>query len=148
MNGCMVKFSGSAAALLLIGAGFAAPAAAQPTLTPPKAGPPNPATEQAIVAARQDAAYPTFASIPPLPDDVRSLPEWRASVHAIKAEGAELTEAAAAEPWTLAGTEGWAADERAAAAPPPPVTIASGQADTAAFAAAMRARATPPPRRR
>jgi hypothetical protein len=148
MNGCMVKYSASAAALLVLGAGLAAPAAAQPKLTTPKAGPPNLATEQAIAAARQDAPYPTFASIPPLPADVRPLSGWRASVRAIKADGAELAEAAAAGPWTLSNTEGWAAEARAEAAPPPPVTEPSSEADTAAFAAAMRARATPPPRRR
>jgi len=148
MNGCMVKYSAAAATLALLGAGLAAPASAQPTLTPPKAGPPNPATERAIADARKDAAYPTFASIPPLPTDVRSLGGWRTDVKAIKADGADLTRMAAAEPWTLGDTEGWAGSERAEAAPPPPVTEASSQADTEAFAAALRARAIPPPRKR
>ena len=147
MNGCVAKYSIAAAALSLCGAGFAAPAAAQPKLSPPPLHP-NPATERAIAEASKDAPYPTFAQIPPLPTDVRSVAAWKASVTSLKAEGAELAEAAAAEPWTLGDTEGWAEQERAAAAPPPPVTTASSPADTEAFAAAMRARAIPPPRKR
>jgi hypothetical protein len=149
MNGCMVKYSALAAALLLAGAGFAAPAAAQPkpTLNPPPVRP-NPVTQQAITEGHKGGAFPTFASIPPLPKDVRSMAEWKASVTGLKATGAALTEMAAAEPWTLGDTETWAAGKRAAAAPPAPVTEPSSQSDTEAFAAAMRARAMPPPRKR
>ena len=147
MNGCMAKYSTLAATLLIAGAGLGAPAVAQPTLKPPTANP-NPQTQAAIAAARQPAPFPTFASIPPLPKDVRSIAEWKASVTSLKAEGAQQTEMAATEPWTLGDTEAWAATRRAAAAPPPPVTTASSAADTEAFAAAMRARAMPPPRKR
>ena len=147
MNGCMVNKTAFAAAVALIGAGFAAPAVAQPTLSPPPVHP-NPVTEHAIADASQDAPYPTFAQIPPLPTDVRPMGAWKASVLNVKAEGAQLAEAAAAEPWTLGDTDGWAAQERADAAAPPPITQASSQADTEAFAAAMRARAMPPPRKR
>jgi hypothetical protein len=148
MNGCMVKFPAAAVVLAILGAGLAAPAGAQPVLTPPRAGPPNPATEQAIAAARQSAAYPTFASIPPLPTDVRPLASWKSAVMTVRDDGAALTEMAAAEPWTLSDTDGWAGRERAEAAPPPPVTTASSQADSEAYAAALRARAIPPPRKR
>jgi hypothetical protein len=147
MNGCMANKTALAAALTLVGAGLAAPAAAQPTLAPPPVHP-NPVTLHAIAEASESAPYPTFGQIPPLPADVRSLGAWRASVLSIKAEGAQLTEMAAAEPWTLGDTEGWADQERAQAAPPPPITQPSTEADTEAFAAAMRARAMPPPRRR
>jgi hypothetical protein len=147
MNGCMANYSALGAVLMLVGAGLAAPAAAQPTLKPPPAHP-NPATQQAISEASQNAPYPTFGQIPALPTDVRSMAAWKASVLAVKAEGAQLTEMAAAEPWTLGDTEGWAERHRAEAAPPPPITTASSEADTEAFAAAMRARAMPPPRKR
>jgi hypothetical protein len=147
MNGCMANKSALAAALMLIGAGFAAPAAAQPTLSPPPVHP-NPVTENAIAEAGKSAPYPTFAQIPPLPTDVRSMAAWKASVLKIKGDGAQLAAAASAEPWTLGDTDGWAAGERAKAAPPPAVTTSSSQADTEAFAAAMRARAMPPPRKR
>jgi len=147
MNGCMVKYSAMIGALALGWAGGAATAAAQPTLRPPPVNP-NPVTEQAIAAASKTTVYPTFAQVPPLPKDVRSISAWKASVTSIKDEGVELAQMAAAEPWTLGDTASWAARERAEASPPPPVTAASSQGDTEAFAAAMRARAIPPPRKR
>ena len=147
MNGYPVRDCAFVASLLLVGAGFATPAAAQPTVNAPTMHP-NPATEQAIAEASKDAPYPTFAQIPPLPTDVRTIAGWKASVTSIKAEGAQMSEMAAAEPWTLGDTDNWAAQERAEAAPPPQITQASSEADTEAFAAAMRARAMPPPRKR
>jgi hypothetical protein len=151
MNGCMVNYSALAAVLVLAGAGLAAPAVAQPkpkpTLNLPPAYP-NPVTQQAIAAARQTAPLPTFAQIPPIPKDVRSTAQWKASVTGLKAQGAQLTQLAASEPWTLGDTDAWAASKRAEAEPPAPVTTPSSQADTEAFAAAMRARAMPPPRKR
>jgi hypothetical protein len=149
MKGCMVNYSALATVLALAGAGLAAPAAAQPkpTLNPPPVHP-NAQTQQAITDASKVAPFPTFASIPPLPTDVRTLAQWKASVTSLKAKGAGLTEMAANEPWTLGDTEAWAAGKRAAAEPPAPVTTSSSQADTEAFAAAMRARAMPPPRKR
>jgi hypothetical protein len=148
MNGYPANKCALAAALMLGGAGFAAPAAAQPTVSPPPVVRANPTTERAIAAAGVSAPYPTFGQIPPLPTDVRSMSAWKASVMSIKGDGAQLTAMAAAEPWTLGDTDNWAAQERAAAAPPPAITQASSEADTEAFAAAMRARATPPPRKR
>lgn len=147
MNGYPANKRALATALMLVGAGLAAPAAAQPTVSPPPVRP-NPATQHAIADASQGAPYPTFGQIPPLPTDVRSIAGWKASVMSIKAEGAQMTEMAAAEPWTLGDTDNWAAQERAAAAPPPAITQPTSEADTEAFAAAMRARAMPPPRKR
>jgi hypothetical protein len=148
MNGCMANYSALGAALTLVGAGFAAPTAAQPTLNAPPMHP-NPLTQQAIIEASRNAPFPTFAQVPPLPTDVRSIAAWKESVTSLKAKGAQLTERVASEPWTLSGdTEAWAAGKRAAAEPPSPVTTPSSQADTEAFAAAMRARAMPPPRKR
>ena len=146
MNGCMANYSALAAALTLIGAGLAAPAAAQPKLNPPPVRP-NPVTQNAMAEASKAAPFPTFAQIPPMPTDVRSMAAWKVSVTTLKAAGARLTEMAANEPWTLGDTEDWAERHRTRATPPPPVTTAS-QADTEAFAAAMRARAMPPPRKR
>jgi hypothetical protein len=148
MNGYPANQYALAAALMLVGAGFATPAAAQPTVSPPPVVRANPTTERAIASAGESAPYPTFGQIPALPTDVRTIAGWKASVMSIKAEGAQMTEMAAAEPWTLGDTDNWAAQERAAAAPPAPITQASSEADTEAFAAAMRARAMPPPRKR
>jgi hypothetical protein len=144
---CTANKTVMAGALMLIGVGIAASAAAQPTLAPPPMHP-NPVTEKAIADASQSAPYPTFSQIPPLPSDVRSMHAWKTSVVTLKSDGARMADLAAAGPWTLGDTEGWAERERAAAAAPPPVTQPSSEADTEAFAAAMRARAIPPPRKR
>jgi hypothetical protein len=120
----------------------AAPAAPSPTATE------APETTAAIAAARESAPYPSLASVPPRPTDVRPVKAWKSSVLTIEGQGDELTRMVAAEPWTLHDTDAWAAEERQAASPPAPITAASSSADTEAYAAALRARATPPPRKR
>jgi hypothetical protein len=141
MNGFRAIFA-SAAGVLAGVAASAALAAPNPTATE------APQTTAAIAAARMSAPYPSLASVPPKPTDVRPVKAWKSSVLTIEAQGDELTRMAAAEPWTLHDTDAWAADERQAASPPAPITTASSAADTEAYAAALRARATPPPRKR
>jgi hypothetical protein len=138
MNGCRSRIWSFAAALALLWTGAAI---AQPTLTPPPAQR-SPITTAAIASAEAPAAYPSFASIPTYPKDLRPLSAWKSAIVSIQTAGVVLTERAAAEPWTLANTEVWAADERAIATAPPPIN--NGE-DTAAFIAQMRERATPPP---
>ncbi|HEX3918431.1 MAG TPA: hypothetical protein VHW60_13930 [Caulobacteraceae bacterium] len=138
MNGFPAKYWGFAAALALLGPSAAV---ALPTITPPPAHP-SPVTTAAIAAAEAPSAYPSFASIPVYPKDLRPLSAWKSAIVSIQSAGAALTQRAATEPWTLANTEVWAADERAIATPPP--RMENGP-DTAAFIAEMRARATPPP---
>jgi hypothetical protein len=142
MNGFRAIFA-SAAALAAMGGAVAVHAAA-----PMSAATPSPVTTEAIAEARKPAAWPSLASVPPAPTDVRSLKAWKAAVLTTRAEGAELARQAAAEPWTLHDSEAWANEERDAAIPPPQITTASSEADTEAYAAALRARATPPPRKR
>jgi hypothetical protein len=133
----------SAATLAAMGGAVAVHAAAStPAVTP------SPVTTEAIREARKPAAWPSFASVPPAPTDVRSLRAWRSSVLTTRAEGTELAREAAAEPWTLHDSAAWADEERDATVPPPQITTASSEADTEAYAAALRARATPPPRKR
>jgi len=141
MNGFRAIF---ASATAMLAAMAATGVLAAPT-TPPT---PAPQTTAAIAAARQSAPYPSLASVPPKPTDVRPVSAWKTAVLASEAQRDELMKLAAAEPWTLHDTDAWAAEEREAASPPPPITTASSQADTEAFAAALRARATPPPRKR
>jgi hypothetical protein len=137
MNGCRVIYWGFAVAWTLVWAGAAG---AQPVIRPPPE--PSPVTTAAIATAEAPTGYPSLASIPAFPKDVRPLAAWKASVLSIKADGAHLLRLIAAQPWTLANTEAWAADERAIATPPPPMTTGG---DTEAFVEAMRERATPPP---
>jgi hypothetical protein len=141
MNGFRAIFASATAALAALAPAGAIAAPAAPAS-------PAPETTAAIAAARANAPYPSLGSVPPRPTDVRSVKAWKASVLATEARRDELTRMAAAEPWTLYDTEGWAEHERQAAIPPPPITTPSSDADTEAYAAALRARATPPPRKR
>jgi len=127
-------------ALWLAGAPVAV-CAAQPDASNPT---PNP-TPGAMVAAEKNAPYPTFASVPAAPKDVRSIPAWKKAIVDIKASGARLAAQARAEPWTLSDTDGFAAWAHAEAIPPAPVTSAFDP-DTEAKVAEMRARAKEPPR--
>jgi hypothetical protein len=107
-----------------------------------------PARVSATVAnAPQHSRYPTFKQVPPAPKDVRSVPAWRTAVVTVQKVGQQLAQQEAAQPWTLDGTDGWAARARAEATPPPPITTASDPA-TEAMVAAMHARAKEPPRKR
>lgn len=148
MNGCLGEYWRGFATLAVSAVWLtaAAPALAEPsappTLTPPPAR--SSLAVEAIAAAQKPAPYPSFKSIPSPPTDLRPVKAWRAAVLDTKAAGARIAELAAREPWTLSGSEAWAAEARREAKPPPPMT----QEDTADFVAAMRARATPPPRPR
>jgi hypothetical protein len=105
----------------------------------------SPVTTSAIAGAEQTAVWPTFAGIPETPKDVRSVAAWKRAVVEIEANGRQLTQMAAAEPWTLSDTVAWATRQRAEATPPPPITTADDP-DTDAAVAALRERAKEPPR--
>jgi hypothetical protein len=122
---------------LVAGAAFAAPPA-----LPANA---SPVTTGAIMGAEQTGAWPTFAGIPQAPKDVRSVAAWKRAVVEIEANGRQLVQMAAAEPWTLSDTQVWAVRQRAEATPPPPITTPQ-DTDTDAALAALRGRAKEPPR--
>jgi hypothetical protein len=143
MNGRRARYSSLAAVSAVAIAGFAATGAvAEPTPQPAADG----VTASALTEAGKTMAAPTFASIPPAPKDLRPFRAWRAAIAETKGVGAATLAEAQAGPWTLDGTEAWAARARAAAAPPPPMTPA--ESDTQAFVRDMIRRATPPPRAR
>ncbi|MFI4935950.1 MAG: hypothetical protein ACHP7N_15120 [Caulobacterales bacterium] len=118
-------------------AGLAGAALAQPTALAP----------EVIAGAERPAPYPTFASVPSLPSDVRSPGAWKEAVVEARLAGRSIVRLTADATWTLADTDAFAGQARAEAAPPPPITTPS-DADTEALVKALRARATPPPRRR
>lgn len=93
---------------------------------------------------RADARYPTFASIPKAPNDIRPLARYGRDAKAILAAGAALERATAPETWTLQNTDDFAEKGRRDAGPQiePPK-----RGDAEAFARALRERATPPPPR-
>jgi hypothetical protein len=138
MNGCPTHCR-VAAALLICGL---TALAARAALAAPLAG-----DGDLMARAEAPAPYPTFASIPSLPADVRPISAWKAAVLATKAAGDQTVQTAKATPWSLGDSEAFAAEARAKAAPPPPVTTPS-ESDAEAIAAAERARASSPPRRR
>ena len=135
MNGCAGEYSLRAKARLigarLFGAVCAALVATAAAAQPPWSG----------------AGYPTFASVPAAPKDVRPVAAWRTAVVETRITGARLTRAAAKEPWTLDDTVGWAARERNEARPPAQITQPS-EPDVDAMVKAMKARASQPSRRR
>ena len=140
MNGCPTIYSTLAAGLVVI-AGRAAGRTAAAPAPQPSASP----VVSAISDAEKPAALPTFASIPPAPTDVRPFQAWQSSIADTKRVGAATAAEAAAEPWTLSDTQGFADRARAEAAPPAPMTTPA-QGDTDAFVREMLRRATPPPR--
>jgi hypothetical protein len=140
MNGCRAKYSCLLAAVavwasLRAGQALAAPSA-QASASP---------VPGAIGQAEKSTSRPTFAAIPSAPTDVRSFQAWRAAVADTKHVGVQTAAEAAAEPWTLSDTQGFADRARAEAAPPPPMTTPA-EGDTNAFVREMIRRATPPPR--
>jgi len=141
MNGCRPKYSTCAAGAVAIATLVAGQARAEPT--PQRSTPP--AVAGAFSDAAKPAALPSFASIPPAPADLRPFRAWRSAIADLRRAGAETAAAAAAEPWTLNDTQGFADRARAEAAPPPPMTTPAA-GDTEAFIREMLRRATPPPR--
>jgi hypothetical protein len=141
MNGCWLKYSTTAAAAVAIVSLIGGRTLAEPS--PPAAAPP--AVAGALSDAAKPAALPSFASIPPAPTDVRPFRAWQSAIADTRHVGAETAATAAAEPWTLSDTQGFADRARAEAAPPPPMTTPAA-GDTDAFIREMMRRATPPPR--
>jgi hypothetical protein len=104
--------------------------------------PNSPVAPEVARVARLKTDYPTFASIPAIPKDVRPVKQYGRAADAIEAARADLERETAPESWSLSDTEGFAAQARAAAgteAPP------SNSGDTTAFVNSQRKRATPPP---
>lgn len=93
---------------------------------------------------RQPGKFPTFASIPKKPTDIRPLAQYGQDAHAVLAQGDALTAATAPGTWTLQGTDAFAEKARQDAGPQlePPKP-----GDAEAFARELRERATPPPPR-
>jgi hypothetical protein len=140
MNGCRAKYS--TLSTLVFGGllALAGVAAAAPTPRPSA----SPALS-AIAEGEKPAPRPTFAQVPPAPDDIRPFVAWRSAIVDIRHVGAQTAAEANAGPWTLSDTQGWADQAKAAANPPAPMT-SPAQGDTDAFVREMLRRATPPPR--
>ncbi len=107
------------------------------------------AAAQISAEAAQPGVWPTFASIPETPADVRTPAEWNMAVTDTESTRAQLLAATAPSAFSLSGSEAFAQAIRAQVGfDPADIPTAADAAATEAFAAAMRARATPPPRPR
>ena len=107
-----------------------------------KVDPQSPVAAEVAKLAHTDRAYPTFAGIPPAPQDLRPPAQYGREAKAVVQARTDLEQKTAPETWSLGGTEDFATQARAEAgheAAPTP----SGEA--AAFANEQRKRATPPP---
>lgn len=110
--------------------------------TDAKVDPNSPVAAEVARVAHTNRDYPTFASIPPMPKDVRPPQQYGREAQAIEGAKADLEARTAPETWSLSGTEGFAARAQHEAGPEAAPT---GAGDTAAFANTQRKRATPPP---
>jgi len=110
--------------------------------TEAKVDPNSPIAAEVAKVAHTHRAYPTFASIPPAPKDVRPPQQYGREAQATEGARADLDAKTAPETWSLTGTEGFAASAQSEAGPEAAPT---GAGDTAAFANTQRKRATPPP---
>jgi len=103
---------------------------------------------QVAAAQHSEGPFPTFAEIPPVANDVRSLPAWRAAVGETLAEKQATESEIERHPWTLENTGSFAEQTRAQIPPAEAVPPADATAAAEAFAASVRGRAkTPPPHR-
>ena len=93
---------------------------------------------------RQEGKFPTFASIPAPPKNLRPVAQYGRDARTVLAEGEALVAATAPATWTLQNTEAFAERGRKDAGPQldPPTP-----GDAEAFARELRERATPPPPR-
>jgi hypothetical protein len=109
-----------------------------------KIDPASPVAGEVARMTRQGGKFPTFASIPKAPTDIRPVAQYGRDAQAVLAQGAALEQATAPGTWTLQGTDEFAERARKDAGPQiePPKP-----GDAEAFARSLRERATPPPPR-
>lgn len=107
-----------------------------------KVDPNSPVAGEVARVANTNKPYPTFASIPATPKDVRPPRQYGREAQALDAARADLEAKTAPETWSLTGTEGFAEQARKAAGSEAAPTDTGA---TAAFANTQRKRATPPP---
>ena len=107
-----------------------------------KVDPQSPVAAEVARVARSNTAYPTFASIPAVPKDLRPARQYGQQANAIKQAGQDLEQQTAPETWSLGESEAFAARARSEAGQEAAPTDTGA---TAAFANSQRKRATPPP---
>jgi len=108
--------------------------------------PSSPVAADVRAASASPGPFPRFVDIPAKPKDVRTYQAWKAAVLDEVTLKRQTEAQAAAIPFTLTGTETWAANERSRVRPElSQQAPADERAQAEAYAAAQAARATPPP---
>lgn len=107
-----------------------------------KVDPASPIEAEVARTAHANQAYPTFASIPAVPKDVRPPAQYGRAAQTIEQARTDLDARTAPETWSLSGTEGFAAKAQSEAGQE---AAPAATGDAAAFADTQRKRATPPP---
>jgi len=108
--------------------------------------PTSPVAAEVRAASASPGPYPRFTEIPARPKDVRTAQAWRAAVLDEGTLKSDTEKEAAAIPFTLKGTEAWAANTHARVLPQfSQQAPANERAQAEAFAAGAAKRATPPP---
>jgi hypothetical protein len=144
MNASRPPFSLAARTAALAGVCLAVAGCTGVPFTDAKIDPASPVAADVAKMTRQPGKFPTFASIPPKPKDLRPVAQYGRDAQAVLAAGEALVAATAPSTWTLGDTEAFAEKARRDAGPQiePPKP-----GDAEAFAKALRERATPPPPR-
>jgi hypothetical protein len=105
----------------------------------------SPIAEDIRKASPATEAYPSFVSVPSLPQDVRPASAWTRNVYNTLRERRESQAMAVLYPQSLYGAQAFAEEQRLKAAPPiSPAEAAALSAKTAKFAKDQRDRAKAP----
>ena len=144
MNASRPAFLSAARSTLLCGVCVIAAGCAGVPFKDAKIDPASPVAADVAKMTRQEGKFPTFASIPAPPKDLRPVAQYGRDARAVLAEGERLVAATAPSTWTLGDSEAFAEKGRKDAGPQldPPTP-----GDAEAFARELRERATPPPPR-
>ena len=109
-----------------------------------KVDPTSPVAAEVTQLSRKDGKFPTFASIPNPPKDVRPAPQFGRAAASVTSAGDALIAATEPSTWTLQATDAFAEKARRDAGP---ALEPANPAQAEAFAKELRERATPPPPR-
>lgn len=107
-----------------------------------KVDPSSPVAAEVARVANTERPYPTFASIPSAPKDLRAPRQYGRAASAVEAARNDLEQKTAPDTWSLKDTEAFAEDARKVAGNEAAPRASRESAD---FAAKQRKRATPPP---
>ncbi|HYF23717.1 MAG TPA: hypothetical protein VD929_10010 [Caulobacteraceae bacterium] len=108
--------------------------------------PTSPVAQRVDEVAASNREYPKWSQFPAVPQNVPTLAEFSSRVEGLEAAQTDLTTSASRLEWTLANTEGWAAQARTQIDPALARPVDPNQAaETEAFARALRELAVPPP---